>query len=363
MIAAAVHGPSPLWYATRGAGAMTLALLSAATIMGIAESRRWRPAGAARFEVAALHRTISLLAVAMLAVHVATTVLDPFPPIGLATAVVPFAASYRTLWLGLGTLACDLLLALAATSLLRRRLGHRAWAATHWAAYACWPVAVLHGFGTGSDASATWMLALSLGSVASVLAALLARVARSRPRARTAVLAATGAGAAGLAVWLPQGPLGAHWARRAGTPASVLAAFSPRPVARQAAVPRPDRLGRRFEAAVSGPVAQGLSADGLAVVDMDMHVAGGPAGDLRIRLGGQALPDGGLSMDRSAVTLGPPGDPQRYRGRIDFLRGTMLRALLGSRQGRAIRLTVSLRLGEGGATGRVLSVPVSGGAA
>src|SRR5205085_11050222 len=136
------RGPSALWYATRGTGAVALVLLTVSVVLGIGELRAWRPAGAPGFAVAALHRTVSLLAVALLAAHIVTTLLDPFPHIGLANALLPFQTSYRPLWLGLGTIASDLLLALVVTSLVRRRLGYRAWRGVPWLAYACWPVAV-----------------------------------------------------------------------------------------------------------------------------------------------------------------------------------------------------------------------------
>ncbi len=63
---------------------------------------------------AGLHRNISLLAVAFVAVHVLTTVLDPYAGISLVSAVVPFSSPYRPLWLSLGTIAFDMLLALVA---------------------------------------------------------------------------------------------------------------------------------------------------------------------------------------------------------------------------------------------------------
>ena len=78
---------------------------------------------------------------------------------GVIDAVVPLASRYRPLWLGFGALAFDLLVALIVTSVLRARLGLRAWRAVHWAAYACWPVAVLHGLGTGTDARSAWLQA------------------------------------------------------------------------------------------------------------------------------------------------------------------------------------------------------------
>ena len=94
---------------------------------------------------------MSLLVIVFLVIHIVTSVLDSFAPISLTAAVIPFVSSYRPLWLGLGTLSFDLILALAITSLIRRRLGYATWRAVHWLAYASWPVAVLHGLGTGSD--------------------------------------------------------------------------------------------------------------------------------------------------------------------------------------------------------------------
>lgn len=360
--AAAAHGPSGLWYATRGAGAMTLVLLTASVVLGIGEVRRWQPAAAPRFAIAALHRTISLLALVLLAVHIVTTLLDPFPHIGVLNAGVPFMTDYRPLWVGMGTLASDILVALVLTSLVRRRLGYRAWRGLHWLAYACWPVALLHGLGAGSDTKTTWLLVLTLGCVAAVVVALGSRLAAApmRPAGRVGVAAATVLCAIGLTVWTAQGPLARGWARRAGTPAAVLSAFAPKTaVVRPVRAAPVDALGKPFTATIAGTIHNGVSADGIAVADLSVRLrGGGPPGVLRIRLGGQALPDGGLHMDRSAVTLGPPGDPARYRGRIEFLQNSHLRALVGSPDGRAVRLTVDLSLGRSTVGGQVHGTPV-----
>lgn len=364
MIAATAHGPSALWYATRGVGATTLVLLTAGVVLGIGESARWRPAGISRYAVAALHRSISVLALGLLIVHVATTLLDPFPPIGIVNAVVPFVSNYRPLWLGLGTVAADLIVALILTSLVRHRLGYRAWRGLHWLAYACWPVALLHGLGTGSDAASAWMIALTAGCVGAVVLALGGRLLTAQVRSPAAggIAAATLAAVLGLAIWMGQGPLARGWARRAGTPPSVLAAFSPRPVtARGARRPAaPDALASPFAATLTGTVRNGVSDSGVDVIDLSMHLAGGPQGVLRVRLGGQALPGGGLHVDHSAVTFGPPADPARYRGRIGFLNNSQLRALVGASTGRAVQLSLDLRLGDGTVGGEVRGQPVAG---
>jgi methionine sulfoxide reductase heme-binding subunit len=363
MIAAATaHGPSALWYATRGAGATTTVLLTASVVLGIGEERGWRSAATPRYAVAALHRTLSMLALAMLAIHILTTVLDPFPKIGVLAAFVPFATNYRPLWTGLGAVAADLLLALIVTSVLRHRLGFRAWRNVHWTAYACWPVAILHGLGAGSDAKATWMLVLTLGSVAAVVAALVARVARAGTSAPARVWATSSVtvGVIALAVWLPQGPLANGWAKRAGTPASVLAAFNPKASATRHVTKAPaDPFAHAFSASFEGPLREGTSPSGMAVVDMRLRLQGRPDGILRIRLGGSALPNGGLQMERSAVTLGPVGSPGEYQGKVQLLDNTLLRAEVGSAKGRALRLRVNLAVGSDSVSGTVSGEPIA----
>jgi DMSO/TMAO reductase YedYZ heme-binding membrane subunit len=359
---AVAHGPSALWYATRGAGAMALVLLTASIVLGIGEVQLWRPAGVPRFAIAALHRTVSLLAVAFVVIHVLTTLLDPFPRIGLPNTAVPFVTNYRPLWMGLGTLASDLLVALALTSIVRGRLGYRAWRGLHWLAYLCWPVALVHGLGTGSDTTATWMLVLTLACVGTVVLALAGRLrAASTPRlARDAGVAVITGCAIALALWLAAGPLAPGWARRAGTPTSVLTAFSPRSAARPNQRRAIDPLARSFLAAASGRIRNGTSATGTAIVNMTLLLDVGRRLVLRIELAGDALPDGGLHMDRSAVSVGPPDDPRRYVGRVEVLRNTRVRALVGSRAGRALRLTVDLSLAGRRVSGQVRSTPVRG---
>jgi sulfoxide reductase heme-binding subunit YedZ len=165
-----------LWYAGRGTGVVSLLLLTVVMVLGIG-SRSGRPAfGLPRFGVVAVHRTASLLAVAFLAIHVVTLWLDPQSELKLMDLVVPFDASYRTLWMGLGTLGLDVMAAIVVTSLLRHRMGVRAWRAVHWLAYVSWPVALAHTLGTGTDRTTWWLLTLSGLSTLAVLGALIWRL-------------------------------------------------------------------------------------------------------------------------------------------------------------------------------------------
>jgi predicted ferric reductase len=223
---ATVGGTKLDWYLTRSTGAVALVLLTLAVALGVADVRRWSTPSWPRFVVDSLHRNVSLLAVAFLALHVVTAVLDSFAPISLAATVVPFVSPYRPFWLGLGAIALDLLLAVTITSLLRRRIGHAGWRATHWLAYACWPIALLHTLGTGSDIKDVWLLALSVACLAVVAAAVLARTlagwSAQSARGRGLAIGGVAAFSLGLLLWLPSGPLGSGWARRSGTPAALL---------------------------------------------------------------------------------------------------------------------------------------------
>ncbi len=216
------------WYLTRSTGAVALLLLTGSLALGVADVQRLSTPRWPRFVVDSLHRNISLLALAFLVLHILTAVLDSFAPISLTAAFVPFISSYRPLWLGLGAVAFDLMLAIIFTWVWRQRIGHRGWRATHWCAYACWPIALLHSFGTGSDSRDLWLQVLTVACLALVVAAVLARTlsgwSGASARSRSAAIGGLAAFTLGLLVWLPAGPLGAEWARRSG-----IAERAPRP--------------------------------------------------------------------------------------------------------------------------------------
>jgi methionine sulfoxide reductase heme-binding subunit len=174
--AVAPTGSPGLWFLSRGSGLVLLVLVSVVVVLGVATRTGSAPRRWPRFAVAELHRTLSLFAVALLVLHVVTAILDPFVTIGWAATVLPFASPYRTLAIGLGTLAVDLAGAVLITSLARQRLGQRAWRAVHWLAYLAWPVAFLHSLTAGNDLGIWWVALTEVASAAAVATAVLARL-------------------------------------------------------------------------------------------------------------------------------------------------------------------------------------------
>jgi predicted ferric reductase len=170
-----LHGPG-LWYVTRATGLASLVLLTVSVLLGLLVAGRFTSSRWPRFLTQGMHRNVSLLVLAFLALHIGGTAADSYTSISLAAAFVPFASSYKAMWLSLGAVALDLLIALVVTSLARGRLGYRAWRRVHWLAYACWPVAIAHGLGIGTDRSVTWVVTLTLACIGCVGAAATWRV-------------------------------------------------------------------------------------------------------------------------------------------------------------------------------------------
>jgi methionine sulfoxide reductase heme-binding subunit len=190
-IMAAITQSTALWYASRATGVVSLLLLSLVVILGILVNRQGRLPGLPSFAVTGLHRSVSLLAVLFVAVHVATAVIDPFVSIGVAAVVIPFVSAYKPLWLGLGAVSLDLIAALIVTSLVRAHLSRRVWRGIHWLAYAAWPVALVHSFMSSPDLRSGGLLVLAAGCALAVAGAAvwrLASTAREVPRAERAAV-------------------------------------------------------------------------------------------------------------------------------------------------------------------------------
>jgi DMSO/TMAO reductase YedYZ heme-binding membrane subunit len=173
-----------LWYATRASGIVTLVLLTITMLLGLATTNRMRARNWPGFAQQELHRRISMIALVFLGIHVLTSVLDTFVSIRWVSVFVPFTSNYSRFWVGVGTVSLDLMIAVFVTSLLRSRIRPATWRALHWMAYLCWPIALAHTFGMGTDSGEPWVIALGVVCFASVCAGL---AWRFRVTARQAV--------------------------------------------------------------------------------------------------------------------------------------------------------------------------------
>jgi len=390
VVASVGHGYTSLWYMTRATGLVSLILLSATVVLGIVASVGWTTERWPRFLSQSVHRNLSLLCIVLIAVHVVTTVVDGFVPISLLDAVIPFQTPYRPLWVGFGAVALDLLLAVAITSGFRRRIGVRAWRGIHWLAYLCWPIALLHGLGSGSDTRLSVALFVTIICAASVVAAVGWRLVTGRGFAPSRRITAAVVGLGTIIVILVvavTGPLGPGWSRRAGTSPALLAqlnaAFASTgasstgasstssgssstssgssstssgssssttaptqptaPSSSGGTVPRPP-----FTASVQGTYQTSApNRDGQVSVVLTMTPSGATSTPLVVKLIGTAV-NGGVAMSSSQITWG------QDTGSVTALQGSTIGATM-SGPGGSLDLTMDLALDQskGTVTGTV----------
>lgn len=341
------------WDVARAGGFASYVLLSTAVAVGLVLRNRWQTARWPRLVTNELHGYLSLLALIFIGIHVVAVFLDPFTRFGLAEILVPLASHYRPLWMGLGVVALYLLLAVWATSRVRKHLGFRTWRTIHYLAYAVYAAATVHGLGTGSDTRSLWAPLLYAASVLVVggLAArrLLVPVAQGQRR-RPALAALGGLAVAGLVVWTAAGPLAPHWGARAGGRPGNRAALAAARARVKATAPA--------RTVVSGAVATPFNASfvgrltlrppdesGRVTVRIDGALRGGTKDHLEIYLWGLPLADGGVEMQQSRVRMGAA--TPLYQGQVVGLQGSQMVATVRS-SARRLRLAISLNVGGDG---------------
>ena len=334
-------GGKAFWYLTRASGLVAIVLLSATIVLGVVASVGWTTVRWPRFVSQDVHRNLSLLCIAFVGVHVVTTVVDGYVPIGFLDTVLPFRSPYRPLYLGFGALAFDLLLAVLVTSGLRHRIGYGSWRFVHWLAYLCWPIALIHGLGSGTDTPLPVSLFVEAVCTAAVLGAFAWRLATGRtlPVGRRA---AAGVGAVvltlAIAGFAALGPLRPGWSHRSGTSSALLAKLAARngtsagaatssPATTPSAppaTPAPSASGTGSGSAPSVPFTSQVTGtqtqsapdgQGNIRITLAMHLQDASSTPLTIVLTGQESGGGGVSLSTGTVTFGS------YTGTVVGLNG------------------------------------------
>jgi len=333
-------GGKAFWFLTRASGLVSIVLLTATIVLGVVASVGWTSERWPRFLSQNVHRNLSLLCMAFVGVHVVTTVVDGFVPIGFIDAFVPFHTPYRPIYLGLGALCVDLMLAVLITSGLRHRIGYGSWRFVHWLAYLCWPIALLHGLGSGTDTPLPIVLMVEAACTAAVLAALAWRLTTGRalPIARRTA-AGIGAVVVTLAIagFAAVGPLRPDWSHRSGTSSALLSQIAAKFGAPATTTPAtvPAGGGTATTAPTSGsgsgstsvpsvPFSSQLTGNqtqtqpdsqGVIQITLAMKLQDATSTPLTVVLVGQESTGGGVSLSSGTVTFGS------YHGSVVGLNG------------------------------------------
>jgi sulfoxide reductase heme-binding subunit YedZ len=177
------------WYTTRATGIVALVLFTLVVALGTLVANRVGGTMVGRFELNELHRSISVVAMVFLVIHIISTIADSYVSTGILSVFVPMTSSYQRVAVAIGAVAFDLILAVWISSLLKVRIENRSWRFIHWFSWLAFIAAIVHSFLIGTDTANGFGLALVALCAAAVLAAALWRyVARpTRASGRTAL--------------------------------------------------------------------------------------------------------------------------------------------------------------------------------
>jgi len=156
------------------AGVFALIGLCASVGLGLVATDRMFLHPGQRVLLQAAHRAVSFGALAFLIIHIVTEILAQ--RVHVIDAFVPFLSPFRTFYIGLGTIASDLVILLVITSILRGRFNANGkawrWRAIHYTSYLCLVFGVWHGLLGGRpgkpyvDWSYGFVVAFVLGGLA-----------------------------------------------------------------------------------------------------------------------------------------------------------------------------------------------------
>jgi DMSO/TMAO reductase YedYZ heme-binding membrane subunit len=129
------------------AGVFALIGLTGSVMVGLVATDRIVMTPGHRVMAQAVHRAVSFGALTFLVIHIVTEILAQ--RVHVIDAFIPFLSPFRTFYIGLGTIASDLIVLIVVTSILRKRFtghGHAwRWRAIHYSSYAAFVFGVMHG--------------------------------------------------------------------------------------------------------------------------------------------------------------------------------------------------------------------------
>jgi methionine sulfoxide reductase heme-binding subunit len=186
-MAAAMAAQEPgFWFVSRAGGIVAYLLLWFSTAWGVTLSARSLRGTASKPVSYAVHNITSWLALGFAAVHAVALLGDRVVPFSGADLLVPFAAGYRPLLSGLGTLSLYLGV-LVSVTFYWKRLGYRTWRALHLLSYLMFVAVTIHGVLLGTDSGAWLMRTIYLLAAGSVAFLTMYRVLTAGPSRKPAL--------------------------------------------------------------------------------------------------------------------------------------------------------------------------------
>jgi ferredoxin/DMSO/TMAO reductase YedYZ heme-binding membrane subunit len=158
-------------------GFLSLILLWSTVVWGTLLRVGWGLTRVRHQTLYGVHQTLTLVGLTLGIVHALAQLAVPGGPVRLLDEWLPFSNGRDPLGIGVGVVALELLVALAASVLVQRLLGYHRWRMLHLSAYLAFTLLCAHVLISGSDTRSAWVRA---AVVAGWLSALLLRVATTQ---------------------------------------------------------------------------------------------------------------------------------------------------------------------------------------
>jgi methionine sulfoxide reductase heme-binding subunit len=170
------------WLLARASGLTAYGLLTASVLAGL--TLKSKPFGRALKPAPTMdvHRFLAMLGLGMLVLHGGTLLLDRTLHMPLAGLFIPGSSPYRPAAVAVGVVAAELMALIYVSFALRKRIGMKAWRRLHYATFALFAVATVHGLAAGTDTARPWAIWLYLGAIGAVCAATAWRALTASPR-------------------------------------------------------------------------------------------------------------------------------------------------------------------------------------
>ena len=185
----ATNSVQAMWYITRAAGLISYLLLWLSTVWGLAVTNKILDPVLHRSFTYDFHEYLSLLAIGFVILHVGVLLADKYLPFSLAQILVPFAAPYRPVWVGIGTIGLYLTLLVSITFYIRRWIGQKTFRLIHLVSYIAFIAAALHGLFAGTDSPLLSVQVMYLATALSVVFLTVYRIAVRKHLVRRAGVA------------------------------------------------------------------------------------------------------------------------------------------------------------------------------
>jgi DMSO/TMAO reductase YedYZ heme-binding membrane subunit len=184
MIAAQTTAVPVAWLVARAAGLVAFGLMTLSVVLGLSLSTKLLGGRRGKM-LLGWHQTLMWTAFGMVVVHGTAVALDPTLQFGVVGVLIPGAAHWRPVPVAAGIITAWLLLLLATSFNVRRRIGQRRWRLLHYASFGAFGIGLYHALNTGTDLAGTKGLIFAGVCLAPVLWLVYARILmpRARPKA------------------------------------------------------------------------------------------------------------------------------------------------------------------------------------